>query len=173
MECYCCLRNIQDLLSDGKRPSERRFGESFTGPVIPFGSMIEHHPISAKNLSRIHQFGKKVLRGIFLGCALYAGGIWKGDILVADLEELENLGAPEFHARRLNGKEVITPKSGENFIFPDADGKVNLFGRDQVLRTSTLIQEDLERGEGREGLREESDGRMIVITLNQASNSIC
>ena len=27
------------------------------------------------------------------GCALYAGGIWKGDILVADIEELENLDA--------------------------------------------------------------------------------
>ena len=63
--------------------------------------MIEYHPISAKDLSRIHQFGKKVLPGMFLGYALYAGGIWKGDILVADLEELENLGAPEIHARRL------------------------------------------------------------------------
>ena len=29
MECYTYLRNIQDLLSDGKTPSERRFGEPF------------------------------------------------------------------------------------------------------------------------------------------------
>ena len=29
MECYCHLRNIQDLLSDGKTPDERRFGEHF------------------------------------------------------------------------------------------------------------------------------------------------
>ena len=40
MECYCHLRNIQDLLSDGKTPHERRFGEPFEGPMIPFGSMI-------------------------------------------------------------------------------------------------------------------------------------
>ena len=26
MECYCYLRNIQDLLSDGKTPYERRSG---------------------------------------------------------------------------------------------------------------------------------------------------
>ena len=26
-------------------------------------------------------FGKKVLPGLFLGCALYAGGTWKGDII--------------------------------------------------------------------------------------------
>ena len=28
MECYTYLRNIQDLLSDGKTPYERRFGET-------------------------------------------------------------------------------------------------------------------------------------------------
>ena len=57
MECYCNLRNIQDLLSDGKTPYERRFGVPFEGLVIPLGAMVEYHPISAKDLSRIHQFG--------------------------------------------------------------------------------------------------------------------
>ena len=52
MECYCYLRNIQDLLSDGKTPHERRFGIPFTGPVIPFGAMVKCHTISAKDLSR-------------------------------------------------------------------------------------------------------------------------
>ena len=75
MECHCYLRNLQDLLSDGKTPYERRFGERFKGPIIPFGSMVEYHPISAKDLSRLHQFGKKVLPGIFLGYVLYAVGI--------------------------------------------------------------------------------------------------
>ena len=57
MESYCSLRNIQDLLSDGKTPHERRFGEPFKGPNIPFGSLVEYHPITAKDQSRIHQFG--------------------------------------------------------------------------------------------------------------------
>ena len=43
MECYCYLRNIQDLLSDGKTPCERRFGMPFNGPVIPFEAMVEYH----------------------------------------------------------------------------------------------------------------------------------
>ena len=73
MECYTCLRNVTDLLSDGKTPYERRFGQPFKGPIIPFGSMVEYHPITAKDQSRIHQFGKKVLPGLFLGYALYAG----------------------------------------------------------------------------------------------------
>ena len=80
MEGYCYLRNIQDLLSDGKTPYERRFGMPFNGPVIPFGAMVEYHPISAVDLSRLHQFGPKVLPGILLGYVLSAGRIWKGDI---------------------------------------------------------------------------------------------
>ena len=72
MECYTYLRNIQDLLSDGKTPYERRFGKPFKGPIIPFGSLVEYYPISAKDQSRIHQFGEKVFPGLFLGYALYA-----------------------------------------------------------------------------------------------------
>ena len=36
MECYCYLRNIQDLLFGGKSPYERRFGMFSDGPVISF-----------------------------------------------------------------------------------------------------------------------------------------
>ena len=44
-------------------PYERRFGQPFKGPIIPFGSLVEYHPITAKDQSRIHQFEKKVLPG--------------------------------------------------------------------------------------------------------------
>ena len=54
-------------------PYEKRFGKPFKGPIIPFGSLVEYYPISAKDQSRIHQCGKKVLPGLFLGYALYAG----------------------------------------------------------------------------------------------------
>ena len=59
MDSYCYLRKVQDLLSDGKTTYERRFGESFNGPIIPCGAVVEFHPISAKDLARLHQFGKK------------------------------------------------------------------------------------------------------------------
>ena len=48
-------------------------GNHLKGPTIPFGSLVEYHPITAKDQSIIHQFGKKVLPGLFLGYALYAG----------------------------------------------------------------------------------------------------
>ena len=74
MECCTYLRNIQDLLSDGKTPYERRFGEPFKGPIIPFGSLVEYYPIFVKDQSRIHQFGKKVLPGLFLDTLCTRGG---------------------------------------------------------------------------------------------------
>ena len=43
MECYTYLRNVTDLFSDGKTPYERRFGQPFKGPIIPFGSLVECH----------------------------------------------------------------------------------------------------------------------------------
>ena len=100
MECYTYLRNVTDLLSDGTTPYERRFGQPFKGPIIPFGSLVEYHPITAKDQSRIHQFGKKVLIGLFLGYALYAREIWKGDVLIADLEELETMDASEIYSKK-------------------------------------------------------------------------
>ena len=115
--CYTYLRNVTDLLTDGKMPYERRFGQPFRGPIISVGSLVKYHPITAKDQSRIHQFGKKVLPGLFLGYALYAGGIWKGDVLVADLEELETMDASEIYSKRLNAKEVIFPKEKGEFIF--------------------------------------------------------
>ena len=59
-------------------------GNHFKGPFVPFGSLVEYLPLTAKDQSRIHQFGKKVLPGLFHRYALYAAGIWKGDVLIAD-----------------------------------------------------------------------------------------
>ena len=61
----------------------------FSGPVIPFGAMVEYHPISA-HFSR--------------------GRIWKGDIMVADIEELEEMDAS---TRRMH--LVLTRKNNLSF----------------------------------------------------------
>ena len=51
------------------------------------------------------------------------------------------MDASELHARRLNAKEVLTPKNGDQIIFPVADGTVKISGKDQDLITSTLMQD--------------------------------
>ena len=83
---------------------------------------------------------------------LYAEGIWKEYILVADHEELEEMDASEIHAM------VILPEMGEEFIFSVADGTVKPFGGDQALNTSVLIRNQPTRGESHHDFLGESEG---------------
>ena len=68
------------------------------------------------------------------------------------------MDASEIYAKRLNAKEVIFPKENGKFIFPVADGRIKLPGRDQDLRTSTLKQERPIRGEGHIDFLKVSEG---------------
>ena len=160
MECYTYLRNVQDILSDGKTPYERRFGKPFTGPINPFGSLVEYHPISAKDQSRIHRFGKKVLPGLFLGYALYAGGFWKGGRTrrrpwrVGDDGRIGNLLEKTQYERG-----DISQRKRE-FIFPIADGRIKTLGGDQDLRTSTLVRHRPIQGESNIDFLGESEGSL-------------
>ena len=169
MECYCYLRNIQDLLSDGKTPYERRFH-------------VTDQQYRLEQWSNINLFLRKTGRdyiNLVLGYAVHAGRIWKGDNMIADTEEFEEMDASELHARRLNAKEVLKPMTGDNFIFPVADGTVKTPGRDRRLRPSTLIRDHTERGEEQEVFRGESDELSspnlfkMTITWNPESKCTC
>ena len=106
------------------------------------------------------------------GICIVCGRIWKRDILVADTEELENLNASEIHPRRLNPKEVLMPKSGENCTFPIADGTLKSSGGHQVFRKPTLIRDQPERCEERkDDLRGESDGSQPIDTMMDGSEA--
>ena len=140
MECYTYLRNIRDLLSDGITPYERRFGEPFNGPSIPFGSLVEYHTKFAKD----SQESINLERKSYLDCSsdTHCTRVeFRGDVLAADLEELETMDASEIFTKRLNAKEVMLPKENGNFIFPVANRRIKLSGGDQELRTLTLIRE--------------------------------
>ena len=99
MECYFFLRNIQDLLSDGKTPHER---------ITPF--LLKTHRDCIRSVLKSCQ-----VYSLDMCCPLEESG--KGDIMVRDIEELEEMDASELHARRLNTKEVLTPMKGDNFYF--------------------------------------------------------
>ena len=88
-------------------------------------------------------------------CSREEGGLWKGDILVVDVEELEILDASEILALRLNAKEVITQKRGDN-IFPNRRlEQQKFFGKDAGVRESSPRRDQLVRSED---LREELQG---------------
>ena len=67
---------------------------------------------------------------------MIAGRIWKGDILITDIEELEELDASEIYPRRLNAKE-----------FPVADDSAKLTGGDYEFQEPTLRRESTVRRE--------------------------
>ena len=86
MECFSYLRTVQDLLSVGKTPYERRLGNHLKDRSFRLFQWLSITLSLRKTSQGIHQFGKKVLPGIFLEYSLYARGTWKGDIMVADIE---------------------------------------------------------------------------------------
>ena len=57
----------------GRRPMKDVLGNHLNDILFHLVHLVEYHPITAKDQSRIHQFGKKVLPGLFFGYALYAG----------------------------------------------------------------------------------------------------
>ena len=75
-----------------------------------------------------------------------------------DFEELEEMDASEIHAKRDNAKELILLERVKIANFPVADGTLQAYGRDQGLRKSTLIRNQLVRGESRQDLLDESKG---------------
>ena len=44
------------------------------GSLIPFRAEVTYIPITSKDGARLHQIGKKMLPGIFMGYVLRSGG---------------------------------------------------------------------------------------------------
>ena len=73
MQCFCFLKNVVDQTSE-ETAYKRRFGYDFDGPLIPFGAHVAFLPSSKGDKARCHQFGSKMLQGIFVGYKQKSGG---------------------------------------------------------------------------------------------------
>ena len=120
--------------------------------------MVECHHVSVKRHVATASVRSKSLARLFPRICVARGRNLERRHLGRTHWGLEQMDASEIHAKRLNAKDVLTPMSGENFIFPIADGTVKLSGGDQVLTTSTSIWDRPDRGEEQENLQRESDG---------------
>ena len=139
----------------GRRPMKDVLGNHLKDLLF---HLVHWLSITAEDQSRIHQLGKKVLPGLFLGYSLYAGGIWKGDVPIADLEELETMDASDIYSNRINAKEVIFPKQGDFFQSQMDESKTP--GGDQELRTSTLARHRPIQGESDVDFIGQSEGSL-------------
>ena len=153
----------------GKRRTKDDLENHFYGPIIPFVAMVEYHASSPKDRQRIHQFGKRVLPGIFLVYELIAGGILKGDILIDDLEDWETLDASDIYPQRIKAKEVLISQKDDEFVFPVADGTAKLSGRDYELQAPTLVREQPARSDDLSGeIQGESEDSQLAEPTDDA-----
>ena len=144
MECYCYLRNLQDLVADGKSACERRFGESFKGTIIPFGASVEYHQSEHVIKSEFIILERKLHQESFWDMYWSRSDYGKE---IADLQELYNMDASEIYLRQ-----------GDEFKFPFADGTATLSGRGYEFREPIQRREQTVRSEDVSGeLQSESE----------------
>ena len=67
MECKTICETSQIYYLMGRRPMKDVLGNHLKDRLFHLVHFFEYHTKTAKDQSRIHQFGKKVLLGIFLG----------------------------------------------------------------------------------------------------------
>ena len=116
IECYCYLRNLQDFLRDGKTPWERRFGESFKGPIIPFGALVEYHPnLNTWSNENSSIFERKFHQESFWDMHWSRRGLWKGDY-DSRFGRLEIWKHQNFILGRIIAKEILIRQKGDEFI---------------------------------------------------------
>ena len=76
-------------------------------------------------LRRISQESINLERKSYLNCSLDTlctrREFGRGDVLIADLEELETMDASEIYSKRINAKEVIFPKEKGDFFQSQMD----------------------------------------------------
>ena len=137
---------------------ERRFGKPFEGPIIPCGSLVEYYPFTAKGQSRI-QFGKKVLPGLFLGYALYAGEFERVTYWLQTLRSWRRWTHRKSARKDSMRRRWYFLKNKENLFF-DRRWTNQTLGGDQDLTTSTLIRQRPTRGESHVDFLGESEGSL-------------
>ena len=150
MAFYCKMRNVQDLLADGKIPKERQFGEPIKGPVIPQEQWLNVTRFQREINQELVNLPWKFFPGSFQALSWSRGECGKGDILIADLEDLEDLeklDALDIYPRKINAKEVLMTQKEEECIFPVADGTAKMSGRLYEFREPILMREPTVRRE--------------------------
>ena len=95
-------------------------------------------PFLFLDLLKFHQFGSATLPETLSEYVWYAGReVWKGTLMIADLEQVDKIDESPFHNIKFNVKEMISPNLVT--IPKYADGQLKFVEGDQVLRTSTSI----------------------------------
>ena len=130
------------------------------GPIIPFGSLLECYLISSKDHSRIHQFWKESFTWIVLW--IRSQRIWKGDMLVADIQELETMDASEIDSKKkTHCKGSNTYQRKWKIHFSSRRWTSQSFWKRRGTENTHLDREHPIRGESRKDFLGESEGSLL------------
>ena len=154
------LRNVTDLLSDGKTPYERRFGEPFKGPINPFGSLVESITLFLRKAS---QESINLERKFYLDCSsdthCTRGDCGRVTYWLQTLRSWKRWTHQKSTQKTQCKGSDISQGNGKTFS-PVAEGRIKLLGGDQDLRTSTLIRHRPIRGESHVDFLGEAEGSL-------------
>lgn len=126
MQCFCFLWNIAP--GAGRRsPCRARFGHDVKGPRIPFGAAVIYKPTTPQDESLLHQYHSKCLDGIFMGDEQQSGGGWSGNLLIAQVHQLQTVEqAQHVHVRTVPHTQVslvLNRANAPHHIFPVFTGE--------------------------------------------------
>ena len=97
--------NVTKRLDDGVVPWEARYGEPFTGMIIPFGAKVLFWNNPKQGTPPTTKFGPTGVEGIFLGYHIQPGFIWREEYLVTPVHNCEQMfetgNFPILRAKRL------------------------------------------------------------------------
>ena len=102
--CDMHLDNSVPHPTTGQTAWYRRYGEEFSGQLIPFGSAARFKPSPTK-----YKTDKPLptgMYGIFLGYRFPPGGAWNGEYLVEDLSYFTDL---DFRVGALGHRKTLSP----------------------------------------------------------------
>ena len=107
---------------------------------------------------KIHQFGKKVLPGLFHGYALYAGEFGRVTYWSQTLRSWRRWTHQKSTLKDSMQRKYCFPKKKENLFFQSHMGESKPLERDQDLKTSTLVRHRPIQGESNIDFLGESEG---------------
>ena len=118
MAAFCMLRNVHDILPDGRTAYEKRFNETFRGTIIPFGSAITYRPANPDIIAQMAKMGQKTREALFMGYEQHHGGGYTDRVWILDALKLTNAETTdEVSSDRVAEAEITVVKDEQgNYI---------------------------------------------------------
>ena len=105
---YFCLCHNAQARNGEQSPWERRFGQPFQNPLLPFGSVVRYLPPANTRLP-MPKMGPRTRVGIYLGYVSHVGGRYGPDHYCMPLDQLEGLNYRT--GMKQNGKRPVIDKT--------------------------------------------------------------